>query len=364
MAGGGTGGHVYPGLAVADSLKRRDSGAAVEVLWAGSVGGMERELVQRAGVAFVEVHAGGLHGVGPLRMLMNGWQLVRGTIEALGLVRRRRPDALFVTGGFASVPVALACRALGVPSLVYLPDIEPGRAIQLLGRVATMVAASTEESRAFFPRGTRLAVTGYPVRPEFRGITRAQGRAALGLGGGPVLLVLGGSRGARSLNTAVIANLDALLPRWQIVHASGTLDEERVRAAREALPAERRARYHVYAYLHEEMGAALAAADLAVSRAGASALGEFPLFGLPALLVPYPYAWRYQRVNADYLATRGAALRVDDAELEARLAPLANGLLDEPGRLATMSAAARALAVPEAAERLAHELLALAPAGA
>jgi UDP-N-acetylglucosamine--N-acetylmuramyl-(pentapeptide) pyrophosphoryl-undecaprenol N-acetylglucosamine transferase len=344
-------------------LDTPEAGEDADIVWVGGVGGMEEELVRRAGLPFAGVHAGGLHGVGWLQMAANGLQLIRGTGEALGLVRRFRPAVLLVTGGFASVPVAVACRLLGVPSLVYLPDVEPGQAVRFLSRLAARVAVSVDASRAYFPASKPVVVTGYPVRPEFRGLTADRGRAALGLRPDlPVLLVFGGSRGARSLNAAVIANLHTLLAQAQIVHVSGTLDHEPVAAARAALRESERARYHVYPYLHAEMGAALAAADLVVARAGASTLGEFPLFGLPAILVPYPHAWRYQRVNADYLVDRGAALRVDDAELGARLAPLVTELLGDRARLGAMRAAARALAVPDAAERLARELLALGTA--
>jgi UDP-N-acetylglucosamine--N-acetylmuramyl-(pentapeptide) pyrophosphoryl-undecaprenol N-acetylglucosamine transferase len=133
-----------------------------------------------------------------------------------------------------------------------------------------------------------------------------------------------------------------------------------VSAAREALPEPAGSRYHAFAYLHGEMALALAAADLAVARAGASALGELPLFGLPAILVPYPHAWRYQRVNADYLAARGAALRLNDEDLAARLAPAVHELLDDRPRLAAMSAAMQALARPGAAGAIATELKTLA----
>ena len=149
-----------------------------------------------------------------------------------------------------------------------------------------------------------------------------------------------------------------LLERYQVLHLSGQLDWAEVEAARAALPEKVRAHYHALPFLHE-MGWALAAADLVVSRAGASILGEYPLFGLPAVLVPYPYAWRYQKVNADYLVARGAAIRIDDGALTAELGPAVQALLEDPARLAQMRAAARAAAAPGAARRIAAELRAL-----
>ena len=317
---------------------------------------MEADLVQRAGLPFRAIHGAGVHGVG-WRLPLNALDLLRGLAEALALLRAYQPDVVFVTGGFITAPVAVAAWLRRVPVLVYLPDIEPGLAVKLIARLARRIAVTVDDSRAFFRgRAADVIVTGYPTRPELAAVSRAEAQAALGLEAGrPVLLVTGGSRGARSINRAVIAALPDWLKDYQVVHLSGQLDWQAVEQARAALPAEQMARYHAYPFLHE-MGQALAAADLVVSRAGASALGEYPLFGLPAILVPYPYAWRYQKVNADYLAQRGAALRLNDEDLPARLAGEVRALLDDPARLAGMRAAARAAAQPGAAERIAAEL--------
>jgi UDP-N-acetylglucosamine--N-acetylmuramyl-(pentapeptide) pyrophosphoryl-undecaprenol N-acetylglucosamine transferase len=175
-----------------------------------------------------------------------------------------------------------------------------------------------------------------------------------------VLLVFGGSKGARSLNTAILEDLPALLELAQVVHISGELDWPMVEQRSQSLIPAQAARYHAYPYLHDEMGAALAAADLAVSRAGASTLGEYPLFGLPAVLVPYPHAWRYQKVNADHLAARGAAVVLEDASLGRELLPLVSGLLGQPDRLAAMRTAMQALSRPAAAELIGRQLIELA----
>lgn len=170
--------------------------------------------------------------------------------------------------------------------------------------------------------------------------------------------MFGGSKGARSLNRALGKVLDRVLARWQVIHISGTLDAAEAQARREMLDDDLKSRYKLFAYLHgEEMGLALAAADLVVSRAGASALGELPLMGLPAILVPYPFAWRYQKVNADYLVEQGAAMRLDDEKLSQELLPI---LLGDEARWAAMRERARRLAHPEAASVLASQLRALA----
>lgn len=320
---------------------------------------MEEGLISRIGFSFRGIPAGGLHGVGAARAARNGVQLVRGLLAAWSLLGRERPAALLTSGGYVSVPVALAAWARRVPILLYLPDIEPAQSVRLVSRLATQIGATVEDSRAYLP-ADKVVVTGYPLRESVLRWTKPEARRTLGLAAEePVLLVFGGSRGARSLNRAVVAHVSELLPLTQVLHISGELDWTEVSEARQALPQAERERYHVYAYLHEEMGAALAAADLAVSRAGASILGESPYFGLPSILVPYPYAWRYQKVNAEWLAGRGAAVVVEDEALPDALVPLVRELLQDETRRTAMGEAARQLARPDAARQLASLLMGL-----
>ncbi len=320
---------------------------------------MEEELVTRAGLTLKTIHGEGVHGIGWRRLPRNALNLARGFVEALGLVRTFQPSVLLVTGGFVTAPVALAAWFNRVPILVYLPDIEPGLAVQFISRLARRIAVTVEDSKKYFdPR--KVVVTGYPIRPELIAASRDKAIPHFDLDPGRrTVLVTGGSRGARSINRAVFMALPELLKDYQVIHLSGQLDWTEAEQARTALPADLRAHYHAFPFLHE-MGLALAAADVVVSRAGASALGEYPLFGLPALLVPYPFAWRYQKVNADYLVERGAAIRVNDEDLPARLVPQVRALLGDPERLARMRAAARAAAMPDAARRIAQGLVALA----
>jgi UDP-N-acetylglucosamine--N-acetylmuramyl-(pentapeptide) pyrophosphoryl-undecaprenol N-acetylglucosamine transferase len=321
---------------------------------------MEADLVKRAEVSFTAIPAAGVHGVGLRALPGNLGQLGRGLIAARAVLRKYQPQALFFTGGFVAFPVALAARlpGLGSPrarSLVYVPDIEPGLALRAVTRFADQIAVTTDESRAFFSRRARLAVTGYPTRPELEKWNDPKtARGVLGCDPAlPTLLVFGGSKGARSINRALLPVLPEMLTDVQVIHISGQLDWAEVQAARGSLPVDLAGRYHAFAYLHDEMGAALAAADLVVARAGASTLGEFPLFGLPAILVPYPYAWRYQMGNARYLAGRGAAVILADAELSAQLLPLVRRLLNDTDGLARMRHAMRSLARPDAAGRIA-----------
>lgn len=320
---------------------------------------MEAELVARVQIPFRAIPAGGVHGVGPVRALRNGGRLLRGCLAAWRALGTGRPDAVFTTGGYVSVPVALAAWARRIPILLYLPDIEPGQSFRFVARLATRVAVTVEDSKVFLP-SRKVAVTGYPLGERVRNWTRETGRKALQLpGADPVLLVFGGSRGARSINQAVLAHLEPLLDLAHVVHISGTLDWDAVASARERLSESLRDRYHAYAYLHDEMGAALAGADLVVSRAGASILGEFPFFGLPALLAPYPYAWRYQKVNAQWLAERDAAIVIEDADLDTRLVSEVRALLQDAGRRQYMADAASVLARPTAAQTIAALLISI-----
>ncbi len=371
IAAGGTGGHVYPALAAAEALLELRPNA--ELSFVGSVGGFERPLIQDAGLPFQhydEVRAGPLHGVRPHTAAMSAAQLTAGTAQAVGLLRRRRPDALLLTGGWVGLPAALAARALNRPALIYLPDIEPGLAIKRLAPLVRRVAITVPDSAAYFP-ASKTVVTGYPVRASMRQATRAAGQAHFKLDPArPALLVFGGSRGARTINQAVLAAAPELIAAGaQIVHVTGALDWEADSARHAVLAAEDpllAAHYRLFPYLRDDMGLAMAAADLALCRSGASTLGELPLFGLPAILVPYPYAWRYQKTNADWLAARGAGLVMRDEDMARDLLPTLRELLSDETRLAEMRANAGALAQPEGANsadgayNLARELLRLA----
>ena len=320
---------------------------------------MEAGLVKRADIPFTTIPAAGLHGVGLRSLPGNAVKLVRGYAASRHILREFRPDALFFTGGYLATPMALA--GARIPTLLYVPDIEPALAIKTIARFADRIAVTAPDSQLYFSASAHLVETGYPVRPDFGDWDRTSAYEALNLTEDkPVLLIWGGSRGARSINQAVIKHLPYLLDLAQVIHISGELDWPSVEATREALLGPQRQGYHAFPYLHEEMGAALVAADLVISRAGASVLGEYPLLGLPAILVPYPYAWRYQKVNADYLAKRGAAIVLDDSRLKDDLLTLVQTLLKEPAKLKAMRDAMQSLARPQAARHIASQIVELA----
>jgi UDP-N-acetylglucosamine--N-acetylmuramyl-(pentapeptide) pyrophosphoryl-undecaprenol N-acetylglucosamine transferase len=321
---------------------------------------MEVDLVKRAGLPFAAIPAAGVHGVGLRALPGNLLRLLRGYIASRRILSEFKPEALLFTGGYVAVPMALAARSY--PSLLYVPDIEPGLALKALARLAHTIALTNPVSKDFFPAATRTVVTGYPLRSELKDWTRERGLAHFRFAPGkPLLLVTGGSKGARSINRAVISILPELLNFTRLIWISGSLDWDEVESNVKALPTELAAGCRAMPYLHE-MGAALSAADLVLSRAGASCLGEYPFFSLPAILVPYPYAWRYQMVNASTLVERGAAHLIENDHLTVELLPALRQLLgmEDRTRLNAMRQAMSMLARPAAAADLAGLLLGLA----
>ena len=320
---------------------------------------MEGEIISRQKIDFQAIPAAGLHGVGLRNLPRNLALLARGYLKTRRIIKAFNPDVMFFTGGYLAVPAAFAGRL--VPSLVYIPDIEPGLALKTILNLAASIAVSVDQTTLYTPAGKPILVSGYPVRLKMLRWTREQAFKALDLDPAiPVLLVFGGSKGARSINQAINNILPELLKDIQIVHITGSLDWEEIKENVKTLTKMEQRNYRVFPFLHDEMGAALRSADLVVSRSGASILGEYPMFSLPAILVPYPHAWRYQKTNAEYLARNNAAEIIEDADLSEKLLETVQSLMRDPERLAMMSAAMQVLARPEAAEKIARQLYELA----
>lgn len=345
ICGGGTAGHVYPALALLDSWPAPEP----EVTWVGTPSGMERHIVAGVGLPFVGVRAGAVRGQRPDRLLRSAAQLTVGLAQALAALRRLAPDVVLTTGGYVSVPVAAAAWLLRIPVVVFLPDIRPGVAVRAQRRLATRIACAFDAAVAHVG-SDRAVVTGYPLRQGFLTGDRETARKAFDAGDEPVLVLYGGSRGARTLNQAVGAGLDDILRRCRFVHVCGELDYGEVRARRAQLPDELQQRYDVQAFLGDRLIDAFLAADLCVARAGASTMAELPAAGVPAVVVPGSFS--DQRANAEWLVERGAAVAISNDEAPERLVPLVCELLDDPARRAAMARASRALARPDAAGRL------------
>lgn len=313
---------------------------------------MEASLVERAGIAFKTIPAAGLHGVGLRAFPGNLMQMVRGIRASREVLRQFQPDVLFFTGGYVGVPVAFAGR--GRPAAMFVPDIEPALALRWISRWVQAIMVSSEDSQAYYAASDDVRVTGYPTRQALNPRDKRVSREQLGFAPDvPTILIFGGSRGARSINQALWKHLPGLLENMQVIHITGTLDWPRVEQELNALQPAQKDRYRAFAYVHDEMAEIFSAADLVVSRAGAAVLGEYPLFGLPAILIPYPHAWRYQRVNAKYLEERGAAMILKDEDLEFKLATTIEDLIADPQKQESMAAAMRGLQKPNAAEKIA-----------
>jgi UDP-N-acetylglucosamine--N-acetylmuramyl-(pentapeptide) pyrophosphoryl-undecaprenol N-acetylglucosamine transferase len=360
FCGGGTGGHVYPALAVAAALRKATEGPEPEMLYIGVRGKADRDIATREGLHFRDVTAGPLRGGSWLGTARGSAKLAAGMAQSLSILRGFKPDVVFASGGYGSVSVGLAARALRKKLLLFLPDVEAGMAVRTLAKVANRIAVTVPAAQAQFP-GKRTVVTGYPVRDGFFTAERTAAREALGLDPMlPTLLVSGASSGASRLNRAVAAWSGEFLEVGQLLHLCGAADEPWLRAAIEKLPKELVERYHLYAYLHEEMPQALAAADLAVMRSGASVLGELPASRLPAILVPGEYEGGYdQFANARYMEANEAAVVLPQERIE-ELHSMVMYLINNETRLTNMRAALAQLARPDAAEELAKVVVEMA----
>ena len=350
IAGGGTAGHVVPALALADVLSQK----GYEVVFAGTNKGMEKVLVPRAGYAFFPLRVRGFErklGPGLLATLAS---LPVAALDAARLLRRLRPRAVVGVGAYASGPVVAEAACCRIPTVVVEMDSHMGWTNRLLSLVVDKVCLSFPDPER---RGDKYVYTGRPVRPALLAATRKEGLVRFGLDPNrPVLLVVGGSLGARSLNQAVLKAFAHSATTFQVVHVTGQRDYPWVAqalAAPGANPA-----YQAHPFL-DDLPLALAAADAVISRAGGS-VAEILVKGIPALLVPYPYATGdHQTKNAKMLVEAGAALMVPDAELDPDSLTEAVRVLLDPEVNRRMREAALRLARPDAALRVCEVILEL-----
>jgi len=356
VSGGGTGGHVHPALAVARAL--RVARPDLEVEYIGGARGQERGLVAGSGMPYRQLLVRSLRSAGlDVHLVLDPIRLAVSIPQAWWILGRRRPAALFSTGGYLAIPLVLAARARGIPSLVWEGNVVPGRATRTVARWATRVAVSFPPTLDAFPG--RSFVSGTPIR-SFEGIDRDQVRRSFDVAPDDrLLLVFGGSQAVARIAAAVDGALERLLGDWRVLHLTGELGLAEAQASRDRLPAVMRDRYQPLAGLSDRMADALVAADLVLARAGSSTCAEVAAVGVAAILVPYPHAAAHQQANAAWLADSGGAVLVPDAALDAeRLLMEAAGLLDA-NRRGALADAARRLGRPHAAQELAAQLLAL-----
>lgn len=353
VAGGGTGGHIYPALAIARGLKDRYSGA--EILYVGTSAGMEADIVPKEGFPFRGIAAAGLERSFSPRNLLVIWKAWRGMRQAGRIICSYNPDVVIGTGGYACGPVILAAAFRRIPTLIHEQNALPGITNRILSRFAGRVAVTFAASAKHFSRQEKVSLTGLPVRPEILLTDRSAGLKNLGLDEGRFFLFsFGGSRGARTINKAMVEVIKEFAgdPRLNILHATGAtgyqefiedcsasgIDPARVRNLR------------VVPYVYNMQDAL--AADLVVSRAGAATLAELTALGIPSILIPYPYAAEnHQEFNARALEKEGAAIVVLDRQLNgALLCDKIEGLLGDRGKLSAMSSASKRLGRKSALE--------------
>jgi UDP-N-acetylglucosamine--N-acetylmuramyl-(pentapeptide) pyrophosphoryl-undecaprenol N-acetylglucosamine transferase len=357
-AGGGTGGHLYPAVAMAGELRKLVPDAGVS--FAGTTTGIEATEVPRLGYPLHLIPVKGLkRGFSPADIVSN-FGVLFGFAAAVGraasLIGREKPDVVVGTGGFVSAPVLLAAQLMRRQTLIQEQNAFPGVTTKLLSLLASEVHLSFEEARKFLVKSNRVFVSGNPAR-SFEQQPASIARTRFGLHEErPTLLVFGGSRGARSINNAVLERLETITATSNIIWQTGSLDFERIKKQLTPSP------YLWIAPYIEEMGTAYSAADLVLCRAGASSIAELTNLGKPSVLVPYPYATGdHQRHNARALQKEGAAMVIEDDRLgELDSAKKILELLHDGEKLKIMGAASLKLAYPDAARELARRIITLA----
>jgi UDP-N-acetylglucosamine--N-acetylmuramyl-(pentapeptide) pyrophosphoryl-undecaprenol N-acetylglucosamine transferase len=358
IAGGGTGGHLYPGIAVARELLRREPDAAIS--FAGTSRGIESRVVPREGFQLDVIRSAGLKGASPAA-LARGLALVPlGLVDAWRIISRRKPDLVMGVGGYSSGPVVLAAAARGIPTMLLEQNAVPGLTNRTLARVVGAAAVTFESTVAFF--GRRGFVSGNPVRPEFLSADGSDDAGAQGRdrAAPPRILIFGGSQGAHAINMAMVEAAPRLAAHrggMAITHQTGERDLARVRDGYEQAGLHARVEPFLY-----EMDREMKAADLVVCRAGATTIAEFTAAGKPAVLIPLPTAADdHQRKNAEVLAAAGAAEVIEQKTLTgALLAERIVTLAGDTGRREAMARAARAFARPDAARVIVDRALELA----
>ena len=344
LAGGGTGGHVIPALAIANELKKS---YGAEVLFIGTARGIENRLVPAAGYPLRLVRVGALKNVSLMTRAKTAFDLPRAVWDAGRMLNEFAPDVVIGVGGYASGPAMLVAVVKHIPSLAFEPNVVPGFANRVVARFVSGAAVHFEETAKYFQHAE---VTGVPVRQAFFDIAVLDNRKR---GGTPTLLVFGGSQGAHAINDAMIRCLPELrrqAPGIHIIHQTGERDYNDALTAYQNLGESAEISKFI-----EDMPSAFARADLVVCRSGASTVAEITAAGKPAIFVPFPRAADdHQRVNAEALASEEAAVVVEESKLEGVwLAETIAALLNDPKRLQAMSEAARSLAHPNAARDIA-----------
>ena len=342
IAGGGTGGHLFPGIAVAREIQRRDP--ASSILFVGAQQGIETRVVPKEGFELQTLPVGGIKGVGAVRQVRNLAGIAASVFKARQILREFEPDAVIGVGGYASFPMLTAAVLGSYPRVIMEQNAIPGLANRVLGKWVDFAAVTDTRTQSYF--GNRAVVTGNPIRPEFKSIPPKHHVASY------TILIFGGSQGAQSINRAVIAAFAALSPwkeQLRFVHQTGErqLDEVKNAYAVQGFQADVRTFFNNF---HEQY----AAADLIVSRSGATTVAEIKAAGRAAILIPFPFATDdHQMKNARSMAEEAAAILIPNSELSGeRLAAAILDLIRDPERLKKIEDNARRMAILDAEQRI------------
>jgi UDP-N-acetylglucosamine--N-acetylmuramyl-(pentapeptide) pyrophosphoryl-undecaprenol N-acetylglucosamine transferase len=356
ITGGGSGGHLFPGVAVAEELKRRDR--KMEVIFIGTEKGIESRVIPKEGYPIKYIKARGVLGKSLIKKIAALWEMAIAVLRSRALLRALAPDLVIGTGGYVSVGPVAAARLLGIPTVIAEQNLVPGSANRLLARIADAIAVTYHESLSFFPR-EKTRITGNPVRAAILSGKREEAIDLFSLESERItVLIFGGSSGARKINEAVISALELMLElrdRIQFLHQTGQSDYERMRKMYRDMGY----RAMVVPFIHQ-MAEAYAVADVVVARAGATTLAEITALGKPAVLVPYPHAAGHQEFNARKLLEIGGCRVVRDNELTGRvLAMNLRDLCTSEDLRSEMRRQSRALGRPDAAQRVTDLALSL-----
>lgn len=348
IAGGGTGGHIYPGIAIAQEFKRRN--ATSEVIFVGTARGMETKIVPREGFSLELIEVAGLKGVSLAKRIRSLLLLPRSFFAVRSLIRRYKPNVVIGVGGYASGPMVMVASLMGIPTMVAEQNAMPGFTNRRLARFVKAAAVSFEEAKKFF--GSKAVITGNPVRAEFFTVPPKAREGAPDGAGTTHILFTGGSQGARAINEAqmdALALLKNEMSRLTITHQTGEKDYERVRSAYEKAGITAEVKPFIERIVDE-----FARADLVVCRAGATTVAELAAAGRPALMIPFPFATDdHQRSNAEAVARAGAGRMILQAELTGeRLAQEILTLVRDPAQLQQMATASRRIAHRDAAAKV------------
>ena len=357
ISGGGTGGHIFPALSIAEGLKQRLPDA--EILFVGALGKMEMEKVPAAGFRIVGLPVAGFHRGEIWRNLMFVPKLLMSLWKARSVVKKFKPDCAIGVGGYASGPILKVAAQMGIPTLLQEQNSYAGVTNKILGKKATKICVAYPNMERFFPKG-KIVFTGNPIRKGLEGIAEKREEAYKFFGlerGKPVILVIGGSLGARSLNNGIRAKLDLIRSSGvQFLWQTGKIYYQELKAELENHPT---GNLRLLEFI-QRMDLAFAAADLVISRAGAGTISELCVLGMPSILVPSPnVAEDHQTANARALADRGAALLITDAEVGDKLVEEALRLVNDEQRLSEFSVKTREMGTPNATKDIVDVILSL-----